>query len=505
MESKMKESDNNLQFDPNEWLRQLESGERSDPILALAASINELTPEVSGPSLSFKSGLRGNLTGQFAQQRSRTQVNSRWFAWGFVALVVILLMLFGLRNLPERTPSVNAAEILNLASQRLNSQTSQVDILYDRIIMDWERGGNRKQGFVGELWRTPDGAQLRYQMFDADRLIYFDQHDGEHIWRASHIRPLEATQVDFVYQAPYIPEDNDLENEQLIYQLLFRDLGNFWVYIDHLAGGENADCANPFCVLSALGDGWKCTTSSCTLNLGKIPNVGELIVEAKVIENEWLSNGHEVRQVRIQIAGEDERHYRVLKFDTETYDLLEIEYYSRGKLRYRIRLDDRHSLTWSEMPDEFFNTIPYGVEVRPWKSNYPLGHQSIDRVWVISADPPSGMVLSDTFNAHIKLGYKLTSIEKAAINIGGLNWSGHDTRVKLDVDEIIVDAGEGEIDLDFVVDTTELGEGGWAIWPAFRDILGINHGPGIGWNSLGDPGGIYVEWCIHCQDPTADS
>jgi hypothetical protein len=494
----------NNKFDPKEWLQRLESGDNSEARLELAAKIMDLTPELPGPSPAFQNKLRSQLIEQCSQKSNRRRIIPRGLAWGFAALVVISLVLVGLRNLPGNTPSASAAEILNLASQHISSPAMQDGVLYDRLLLDWKKGGFRENEVVAELWRSTDGSHLRYQMYADERLLYFEQHDNEHLWRSSHIRPVEGEQVDFVYQARYEQEDELLADEQIISQLLFGDFGNFWVHIDQLAGGKHAECANPFCVLTALGGDWVCEASICSLNLGPVPIAGDMIIEAKVLQDDWLSNGHEVHQVQLQLAGEDDRYYQVLKFDTTTYDLIEIEKYSKGKLQYRLRLDDRQALSSSELPEDFFKAIPGGVEVRPWNSDYPLGHQSLDRVWVISSDPPPGAVLREPFNAHIELGYRLTSIEKAAINMGGLNWGGHDTRVKLDVDEVIVGAGEGVIEVDFMVDTTELGDGRWAIWPTFRDVLGINLGPGYGWNSFGDPAGIYPEWCIRCQDPDVD-
>ncbi|MFL7892194.1 MAG: hypothetical protein ACK2UM_08855 [Anaerolineales bacterium] len=494
----------NIQFDPDGWLQRLEDGDKSEPLLELAANIKAESPEFAGPSSSFKAKLRAQLNDQFTQQTIRGPVVPHWFVLGFAILAVIALVIVGLQSLPGNMPSVSAAEILNLASQHMATKNTQDDVLYDRLLLDWEKGSLRQQGVVAELWRSSDGSQLRYQMYAGDHLLYFDQHDSETVWRSSHIRPVEGETVDFVYQADYKPEEISIADTQLMFQLLFRDLENFWVYIDRLFGGYNADCENPFCVLSALGDDWVCDISSCTLNLGQVPLEGELIIEAKVLEDDWLSNGHQVHQVRLHIAGVDDRYYQILKFDTTTFDLLEIEDYSGGKLQYRIRLVDRQLLTWSDLPEDFFQAIPDGVEVRNWDSDYPLGHRSLDRVWVISADPPPGAYLTEPFSAHVELGYRLTSLEKAAINIGGLNWSGHDTRVKIDVEEVVVDAGEGVVEFDFVVDTTDLGDGKWVIWPDFRDILGIHLGPGIGWNSFGIPTGIYPEWCIRCQDPDAD-
>ena len=491
-------------FDPKEWLKRLESGDRSEPLLALAANIRDVSPEMPGPPAAFKAKLRSQLSNQINQRNHRSPVLPRWFAWGFAALVVIALLIIGLRWGSRSTPSASAAEILNLASLQMSSSTDQDAVLYDRLLLDWEKGIYRGEAVVGELWRTPDGSNLRYQMKAGEQLIYFDQHDGESVWRSSHIRPMENVKVDFVYRASYKPREEPYDNEQLISRLLFQDFGKFWVHIDQLTGGEHADCANPFCILSKLGNGWECTNSGCSLHLGQVPGAGDLIVQAKVLADDWLSNGRQVHQVRLQKAGEDDRYYQVLKFDAETYDLLEIEDYSRGNLRYRIHLSDRQVLSRSEVPEGFFQEVPAGVEVRSWDSDYPLGHQSEDRVWVISVDPAPGARLNETFTAYVEIGYRLTSIEQAAINLGGLNWRGHDTRVKLDVDEVIVDAGEGVVALDFVVDASELGDGWWGIWPAFRDVLDLHLGPGIGWNSFGDPPGIMAEWCIRCQDPAED-
>lgn len=482
-------------FDPDDWHSRLEAGDRSDPLLALAAKIKENSPELSGPSLAFQTQLRSHLVDQFTQKSVRRPLVPRWLAWGLTALVVIVLTFIGLRSLPGRVPSVSAADILDLASQRFLTQAGQDGVLYDRLLLDWKKGGFGGREVVAELWRSADGSQLRYQMHDGNRLLYFDQHDSDHLWRSSHIRPVEGRQVDFVYQAPYKPEEKLLGEEQIIAQLLFRDLGKFWVNIDQLAGGERADCANPFCVLGALGNDWECNTARCTLNLGPSFDAQDLIIEARVLEDDWLSNGHQVHQVRLHINEVDDRYYQILKFDTTTYDLIEIEKYSRGKLQYHIRLDDRRALSWSDLPDEFFKTIPDGVEVRTWESDYPLGHYSDDQVWIISADPPPGASLAGTVTAHVEIGYQLASVEKAAIIIGGLWWSGHDTRVKLDVEEVPVLAGEGTIEMDFVFDTTDLGDGIWSIHPSYIDVLGIN--PGVVWGY--SPSGIYLEWCVRCQ------
>ncbi len=122
-------SDDNNHFAPDNWLLRLESGDSSEPLLALAAKIKEVSPELSGPSSAFQSKLRSQLVEEFSQQSLRRPVVPRWLAWGIAALAVIALIFIGVRNLPGSTPSVSAAEIINLASQRITSSATQDGVL----------------------------------------------------------------------------------------------------------------------------------------------------------------------------------------------------------------------------------------------------------------------------------------------------------------------------------------------------------------------------------------
>ncbi|MGD2158181.1 MAG: hypothetical protein PVG32_14995, partial [Anaerolineales bacterium] len=260
---------------------------------------------------------------------------------------------------------------------------------------------------------------------------------------------------------------------------------------------ERSNCVQLFCGLSALERGWNCSGKRCTLNLGPDLEGEDSIVEAQVDRIDWLPNGRQVYQVRLHVTSLPEGWYHILKFDTETYDLLEIERYKRGKLQYRLSLDDRETLSFSDLPADFFKSIPDGVEVRQWPSDSPLGHYEDDRVWVISADPPPDSTISGVVNAEVEIGYQLTSVEQAAIHVGRLYWAGHDTGVALGVASVPVTAGEGSIRVSFSFDSDQLGEGEWSIHPGFGDVLGIT--PNTYWGASGDPDGIlYLKWCVGC-------
>lgn len=486
------------------WNRKLDTGARSDPLLELASRIREVVPEYEGPTKDFQEHLRTRLLNQFSQVPGRRAVSrKRFIVWGLAVFVVLVVALVGLWRSPVSLPDVSAAEILELAGQHLSERLAVGDLVYDRWILDWDKGGFQEKGVVAELWRSADGSHMRYQMVD-DRgnLLYFDQRDNEILWRSSYVRVVEGKEVGFVYQAPYVPATEYLEDQQLLAQLLISDLGNFWIYIDQMAGNERSDCADLFCVLSALGRGWNCSGERCTLNLGPVLGGEDFVIEAQADRMDWLPNGREVYQVRLHLTGVPENFYQILKFDTETYDLLEIEKYRRGELYYRIRLDDRETPSWSNLPGDFFKSIPDGVEVRLWPDDSPLGHHEDDRVWIISANPPPDSNISGVVNAEVEIGYRLTSVEQAAIHVGPLFWVGHDTGEFFGVEKVPVTAGEDSIRVSFSFDSDRLGEGEWAIHPCFVDVMGI--APNTCWAGAGAPNGIYLKWCVGCtsESPT---
>jgi hypothetical protein len=236
------------------------------------------------------------------------------------------------------------------------------------------------------------------------------------------------------------------------------------------------------------------------LNLGPVLGGEDFVIEAQVDRMDLLPNGREVYQVRLHINSAPENWYQILKFDTETYDLLEIERYRRGELHYSIRLDDRETLSWSDLPADFFKSIPDGVEVRLWPSDSPLGHAEDDKVWIISANPPPDSNISGVVDVELEIGYRLTSVEQAAIHVGPLLWAGHDTGEPLRVDKVPVTAGEDSIRVSFSFDSDRLGEGEWTIHPCFVDVIGI--APNTCWSGAFAPNEIYLKWCVGCAQAT---
>lgn len=489
-------------FDYQEWNRRLDAGERAHPLLDLAARLQELPPTPAGPSATFQRRLRGRLFDQYARRAPRSPLAARrWLSWGLALLVVIGLTLAGLTFLPGSVPSVSAAEILAEANRRLSEQLATGDVLYDRLLLDWDQGGDwKREGVVAELWRSAGGASLRYQMFHRRDLLFFEQHDSEWLWRSSQVRPVEGREVTFVYQAPYVPGNNDPAGKQLVAQLLFRDLANFWLYIDQMAGAGSPACADLFCVLSTLGEGWQCVEKVCTLNLGQLFEAKEFIITAKVTRQVRLSNGREAYVIRLSTSESGDEFYTHLKIDTTTYDLLEIEDYWHGQFHYRVSLDERKSVAWSDLPAGFFQTLPEGIEVRQWTGTIPLGHKEDDRVWLISADPPQGGTLSGLTTAQLEIGYRLTSVQEAEIQVG-MSWVGHDSPYAPREAKVPVTAGEGSVHMSVTIDADRLGEGKWAVSATFMDTLGVS--PGTGWSGGGPPLGIYLEWCVRCPSGAA--
>jgi hypothetical protein len=493
---------NNEKIDYERWNRRLESGDRSEPLLDLAARIQGLYSPPDDPSPAYQNSLRERLLNQFANIPDRRfALPRRHLVWGFALLTVLALTFLGLQLLPGGVPEVSAAQVFERASLQLSHRAETNDIIYDRIILDWKKGGFQREDVVAELWRSVDGSHLRYQMYDGKDLLYYDQHDRDSLWRSSYLRPVDGQVVEFVYQAQYIPghaymdEYAYMDDKQLVAKFLFRDLSTFWMYIDQMVGAERSDCVDLFCALSSLGQGWGCSGNSCTMNLGPIFEEADFIVAAEVSGLSTLADGQEVYEVRTYRPEVGDRWYTILKFDTNTYDLLEIEDYARSKLQYRIRLDARNELAWADLPPDFFQTAPEGIEVRLWEGDIPLGHREDDRAWIISAEPPQGESLSGMVTVQVEIGYQLTSIEEAALGLG-LYWAGHDTAHPIQYERVPVKGGEGTVQISFTVDADQLGEGNWVVVPGFTDTIGI--APHTGWG--GSPlEGIYLEYCVRCS------
>ena len=189
------------------WSQKLDTGARSDALLELASRIKELVPRHEGPTNDFQDHLRKRLLNQFPRiPGRRIGTRRRIIAWGMAAFVVLVAAFVGLWRFPVSLPDASAAEILELAGQHLSERLADGDLVYDRWILDWHKGGFKEKGVVAELWRSADGSHLRYQMVDDQGyLLYFDQLDNDIIWRSSHVRVVEGKVVGFVYQAPYLP------------------------------------------------------------------------------------------------------------------------------------------------------------------------------------------------------------------------------------------------------------------------------------------------------------
>jgi hypothetical protein len=483
--------------DYESWDQRLESDDRSDPLVDLAYQLKSLHATPEAPAKSFQNDLRERLVEQFSSTpRRRFAASKRLLAWSLALLAVVALVFLGVQVLPKGAPTVSAAQVFDKASLRLAARLGEKEVIYDQIILDWDQGSKwKRRDVVAELWRSGDGSHIRYQMYDGSDLLYFDQHDGENLWRSSYVRPVDGEVVDFVYQAPYVPELSQMKDKQLVAQLLFRDLSTFWLYIDQMVGDERSDCTDLFCVLSSLGQGWECSGERCTLNLGPVFEEQDFIVAAEVSGQSHLPDGQEVYEVRTYLPEVGDRFYTQLKFDTSSYDLVEIDDIERNELRYRIRLVERKVIDWADLPEGFFQSIPEGIEVRPWESEIPLGHKEDDLVWISSANPPQGASLSGEVSVELELGYQLTSLERAAIGLG-LFWAGHDTGHPIEYEKVPIKGGEGTVQISFSVDADQLGAGTWVVQPGFSDTMGI--APHTVWNGGGRPRGIYLEYCVRC-------
>jgi hypothetical protein len=81
-----------------------------------------------------------------------------------------------------------------------------------------------------------------------------------------------------------------------------------------------------------------------------------------------------------------------------------------------------------------------------------------------------------------------------------MGWVGHDTPYSIRDANVPITAGEGTVEMSITVDTDQLGQGRWALYAEFTDVMGVV--PNSGWNNAGSPVSINMEWCIRCPSVT---
>jgi len=132
----------------------------------------------------------------------------RGWAIGLVGLAALALVLFW------QFKPASAAQVLARANQTWSALPQAGEIIYQNFELMINVGPVNYAARVA-VWRSSDGAQVRYQMTDAQgRLIYFMLRRDDQVWRSGSLLTLSLTPVTSLVPANLAQYQQALAAEQ---------------------------------------------------------------------------------------------------------------------------------------------------------------------------------------------------------------------------------------------------------------------------------------------------
>lgn len=492
-------------LDIDAWAERLEAGRTDDPELALASRLASQNRRPDHAAQDFRLGLRLRLLETYNRPTSYRLFNLPLrrvvpFAAAAVLLLIVLIAW------PPDVRGVSAAEILRAAKIGAGLP-AKGDVIYDRLLLNWDMGGERVENVSGEMWYAPDFQHYRYQLTSpSGELLFFQAYDGEHTIQSIHNQPIGAQPVEQVYRfRGFTPLWIDRPGEGGL--LANPSPVNFWTLAVHQSMKQSDDCTDLYCLLGLAQEGWKCEGRHCRYDFGDVDGMGNMALELVVKGKTQLEDGRSVYELRLQPARVLSRFlsgFGTVYVDADTYQIVQVDYALKSIIRptqagMGLKHVERRGLEAVELPAGFFGTAPEGVAVIPWEGslerflNSQFGYHD-NMAWVIAADPPSGSRLSGEVTFNLEVGYQLTGLPYAdlGVSLWGL---GMDTGTA--GANMPVEGGHGVVQMSFTIDTDELAEGVWAVGPSLGTYLDV--GSKVWINDLAE---YYPEYCIRC-DPAA--
>lgn len=425
------------------WGQRLDAGNTGDATLELAEQLSMHRSPSVDPSTGFKLSLKNQLLATSGEKTAqRASLFWRWAATLIVAVILAVGLFAGLNPIIEEPQPVSAAEILQRANQAYISQIQSGEVLHTKFNLAW--GPFMSFNTFGEQWLHTDGELFRSQLANKDGILfYFAQSDGEIVWRSIHkgeignrpiysvyalspeqyipfyMMPLETTPF---FTTPEITVENNVAP-------LFGDISG-WIGMDQWILMRSQDCEDLYCLLGlADSDQWECDGSRCTLPLAVTFlyfNAPGANLEVQVTGTEETEDGR-IAYVMQFHTDRDGTLMRTLKFDTETFALLEILAHRYNQVSGKTEVSARMTYTLREflpMTEELlqsFSIVPDSLEVIPYEENADLsipdipyssfnhpGQSSILVLPVIhGVSPAAGKTLSGRVEFEMRISYNL--------------------------------------------------------------------------------------------------
>ena len=373
-----------------DWGQQLDAGNIGDPTLELAAQLSAHRSPAARPPARFKQALKSNL---LLESRTKTVVkSSRVLRWGIAITVAVFLavgVFAGLNPIIQEPQPVSAAEILARANQAYISQTQSDEILHTKFSLSW--GPFMWIKTVGEQWLHTDGNYFRSQLANKDGILfYFSQSNGEIVWRSVHKQEIGSMPVYSVYALSpeqytplyLIPLNNFVPIQGIAGDKnvapLFGDISD-WLEMDQWILLRGEDCEDLYCLLGLADSAeWECDGSRCTLPLQfPLLDAPGANLEVRVTGTEETTDGRSAFIMEFR-TDRNSTLLRTLKFDTETFALLEILAHRKNDVSGKTEVSARMTYTLREflpLTEELlatFSIVPESLKIIPYEEKVDL-------------------------------------------------------------------------------------------------------------------------------------
>jgi hypothetical protein len=375
---------------------------------------------------------------------------------GRIVIVSLALGLIAVAiRLAARVPNASASEILRRADAVWASQVSGAEVIFE----SYSVAGREGNLFRADLWRTVDGAAMRYELTNRDgELVFFAMRQGDQVWRSLHDEAPGETPVEVVLHAT-AHQLEEISSDTRVASPLFRSLFYGLPDLNDLLLARREECLSVSCLLDSpeLGD-------------ERVRLVGEDVTEL----------GRQVYVIAIREGVQPDPssldRARLLTIDSESFELVQytdIQGNSLVVLQHRPLSED-------EEPEVLFLAAPEGARVievtAGWQPSPPAQSGEGDVVSIVSAAPSPSVPLTGREQFDVSVHYRLVSsplatlevllvpqcLATAATNCDGSVAGG---------DRVIVGAGTGTIHVEFTLDEWNLQD--QLVLSAYLDTGGI--------------------------------
>jgi hypothetical protein len=413
----------------------------------LDAEVDALMPPHVNLWPSIERAATARSPGRSRQLRvSKGRIVMVSLALGLVAVAI---------RLAVRVPSASAGEILRRADALWASQVGGAEVIFESYSVTG-RDGNL---FRADLWRTVDGAGMRYELANRDgELVFFAMRQGDQVWRSLHDEAPGERPVEVVLHAT-THQLEEIGSDQRVASPLLRSLFYGLPDLNDLLLARREECLSVSCLLgsSELGD-----------------------EGVRLVGEEATESGRQVYVIAIregvQLDPSSSNRARLLMIDSESFELVEYTDIQGNSLKVL----QRRPLSDDEEPDDIFLAAPQGARVieipAGWRPSPPAESGEGDIVSIVSVAPSPSVPLTGDEQFDVSVHYRLVSSPLATLEVllvpqclgtpttscGGGVVGG---------DRVIVGAGRGTIHVEFTLDAWNLQD--QLVLSAYLDTGGI--------------------------------